>query len=155
MTTVWRLIASDNPGIGSSPPVVNQSQCSHGLLLGLSSRYSTRWSVSTRGQLLYSDLHGTAMRYAAEKRDLAESTAELHELADVVMAAGNRLIAGRSEHTATNWSPVSRSGALFMSAVPPRAAAYRVGAVWDYSNITYSGRGFKPSTSFGVISRPP
>ena len=38
--------------------------------------------MSTKAQLLYSDVHGTAMRYAAEKRDLAESISELGQLAD-------------------------------------------------------------------------
>ena len=37
--------------------------------------------MSTKDQLLYSALHGTAMRYAAERRDLAESVAELREMA--------------------------------------------------------------------------
>jgi hypothetical protein len=37
--------------------------------------------MSTKDQLLYSDLHGTAMRYAAEQRNLAESIAELREIA--------------------------------------------------------------------------
>jgi hypothetical protein len=36
----------------------------------------------TKAQLLYSDVHGSAMRFAAEKRDLAESIAELREIAD-------------------------------------------------------------------------
>jgi hypothetical protein len=38
--------------------------------------------MSTPAQLLYSFLHGTAMRYAAERRNLADSIAELRELAD-------------------------------------------------------------------------
>jgi hypothetical protein len=38
--------------------------------------------MSTKDQLLSVALHGTAMRYAAEKRDLAESIAELRGLAD-------------------------------------------------------------------------
>ena len=38
--------------------------------------------MSTSAQLLYSDLHGSAMRFAAEQRDLAESIAELHQIAD-------------------------------------------------------------------------
>jgi hypothetical protein len=38
--------------------------------------------MSTKDQLLGSELHGTAMRYAAEKRDLAESIAELREMAN-------------------------------------------------------------------------
>lgn len=38
--------------------------------------------MSSKAQLLYSDVHGTAMRYAAERRDLAESIAELRQIAD-------------------------------------------------------------------------
>jgi hypothetical protein len=38
--------------------------------------------MSTKAQLLYSALHGTAMRYAAERRNLAESIAELREMAN-------------------------------------------------------------------------
>ena len=38
--------------------------------------------MSTEDQLLYSALHGTAMRYAAERRNLAESIAELRQIAD-------------------------------------------------------------------------
>jgi|SRR5215216_5797665 len=38
--------------------------------------------MSTTDQLLFSVLHGTAMRYAAERRDLAESIPELRQLAD-------------------------------------------------------------------------
>ena len=38
--------------------------------------------MSTSAQLLYSALHGTAMRFAAEKRDLAESISELRQIAD-------------------------------------------------------------------------
>jgi hypothetical protein len=38
--------------------------------------------MSTRAQLLYSELHGSAMRFAAERRDLAESIAELREIAN-------------------------------------------------------------------------
>jgi hypothetical protein len=38
--------------------------------------------MSTKDQLLYSALDGTAMRYAAERRDLAKSIAELRQIAD-------------------------------------------------------------------------
>jgi hypothetical protein len=38
--------------------------------------------MSTKDQLLYSALHGTAMRYAAERRNLDESIDELREIAD-------------------------------------------------------------------------
>jgi hypothetical protein len=44
--------------------------------------YSIRWSMSTPDQLLYSALHGTAMRYAAERRNLDESIEELRDIAD-------------------------------------------------------------------------
>jgi hypothetical protein len=37
--------------------------------------------MSTKDQLLSVALHGIAMRYAAERRDLAESIAELREMA--------------------------------------------------------------------------
>jgi hypothetical protein len=38
--------------------------------------------MSTKDQLLYSDLHGSAMRFAAEGCNLAESIAALREIAD-------------------------------------------------------------------------
>ena len=38
--------------------------------------------MSTKDDLLGAELSGTAMRYAAEERDLAESIAELRQLAD-------------------------------------------------------------------------
>jgi hypothetical protein len=37
--------------------------------------------MSTKDQLLYSALHGTAMRFAAERRNLADAIAELRDLA--------------------------------------------------------------------------
>jgi hypothetical protein len=37
--------------------------------------------MSTKDQLLYSALHGTAMRYAAERRNLDESIEELRQIA--------------------------------------------------------------------------
>jgi hypothetical protein len=39
--------------------------------------------MSTPDQLLYSALHGTAMRYAAERRNLDESIEELRQIAAV------------------------------------------------------------------------
>jgi hypothetical protein len=38
--------------------------------------------MSNKDQLLYSALHGTAMRYAAERRSLDESIEELRQIAD-------------------------------------------------------------------------
>ena len=53
--------------------------------------------MSTTDQLLYIALHGTAMRCAAERGNLAESIAELREIAegrDHVLAEAGRITAG-------------------------------------------------------------
>jgi hypothetical protein len=53
--------------------------------------------MGAEDQLLYSALHGTAMRSAAEKRDLAESIAELREIAggrDDILAEAAGIEAG-------------------------------------------------------------
>ena len=53
--------------------------------------------MSTTDQLLYSALHGAAMRYAAERGNLAESIAELREIAegrDHVLAEAGGITAG-------------------------------------------------------------
>jgi hypothetical protein len=53
--------------------------------------------MSTKDQLLYSALHGTAMRYAAERRNLAEAIADLREIAgsrDHVLAEAAGITAG-------------------------------------------------------------
>jgi hypothetical protein len=47
-----------------------------------SNTHSILWSMSTKDQLLHSALHGTAMRYAAERRNLDESIEELRQIAD-------------------------------------------------------------------------
>jgi hypothetical protein len=55
--------------------------------------------MSTKDQLLYSDLHGTAIRYAAERRNLAESIAELREIAD----GRDHVLAEAADITAGTW----------------------------------------------------
>jgi hypothetical protein len=53
--------------------------------------------MSTKDQLLYSALHGTAMRYAAERRNLDESIEELRQIADGrndILAEGAGIMAG-------------------------------------------------------------
>jgi hypothetical protein len=59
-------------------------------------------------QLLFSALHGTAMRYAAEQRNLAESIAELCEMAD----GRNDILAEAAGITAGSWyvSPATHVG---------------------------------------------
>jgi hypothetical protein len=67
--------------------------------LAESNLYSIRWAVSTRDQLLFSDLHGTAMRFAAEQRNLAESIAELRQIAD----GHDEVLAEAAGITAGSW----------------------------------------------------
>ncbi len=55
--------------------------------------------MSTNDQLLHSALHGTAIRYAVEKRDLAESIAELREIAE----GRNDVLAEAAGITAGYW----------------------------------------------------
>jgi hypothetical protein len=55
--------------------------------------------MSAKNQLLSVALHGTAMRYAAEKRDLAASIAELRELAD----GHDEVLAEAAGITAGSW----------------------------------------------------
>ena len=55
--------------------------------------------MSTKDQLLYSALHGTAMRYAAERRNLDESNAELREIAD----GRDHVLAEAAGITAGSW----------------------------------------------------
>lgn len=50
--------------------------------------------MSTKDQLLRSALHGTAMRYAAERRNLDESIEELRQIAD----GRNDILAEASRH---------------------------------------------------------
>ena len=64
--------------------------------------------MSTKDQLLYSALHGTAMRYAAERRNLDESIEELRQIAD----GRNDILAEAAGITAGSWyaSPATHVG---------------------------------------------
>jgi hypothetical protein len=55
--------------------------------------------MSTKDQLLYVALHGTAMRYAAERRNLDESIEELRQIAD----GRNDILAEAAGITAGSW----------------------------------------------------
>jgi hypothetical protein len=44
--------------------------------------FDTLMCMSTKDELLYSALHSTAMRYAAERRNLDKSIEELRQIAD-------------------------------------------------------------------------
>jgi hypothetical protein len=64
--------------------------------------------MSTSDLLLYSALHGTAMRYAAERRNLDESIDELRQIAD----GRNDILAEAAGITAGSWyaSPATHVG---------------------------------------------
>src|SRR5215207_5990947 len=64
--------------------------------------------MSTDDPLLYSALHGTAVRYAAEQRDLTASIAELREIAD----GRTGVLAEAAGITAGSWyaSPATHVG---------------------------------------------
>jgi hypothetical protein len=64
--------------------------------------------MSTKDQLLFSALHGTAIRYAAEKRDLAASIEELREMA----GGRNDVLAEAAGITAGSWlaNPAGKVG---------------------------------------------
>jgi hypothetical protein len=72
----------------------------------IESAFDTLMFMSNKDQLLYSALHGTAMRYAAERRNLDESIEELRQLAD----GRNDILAEAAGITAGSWyaSPHSR-----------------------------------------------
>ena len=69
---------------------------------------SVRINVSTPDQLLYSAPPGTAMRYAAERRNLDESIEELRKIAD----SRNDVLAEAAGITAGFWyaSPATHVG---------------------------------------------
>jgi hypothetical protein len=60
--------------------------------------------MSTKDQLLSVALHGTAMRYATEKRDLASSAAGLREIAD----GRNDILAEAAGITSGAWCATRR-----------------------------------------------
>jgi hypothetical protein len=85
--------------------------------------------MSTKEQLLYSALHGIAMRYAAEKRNLAKSIEELRQIAD----GRNDILAEASGIEAGAWYawPSTHAGyelvaaGMMIMAGPTRAPSQR------------------------------
>jgi hypothetical protein len=57
------------------------------------------WSMSTKDQLLFSALHGTAWRHAAKQHNLTDSIAELRQIA----AGRNDILAQAAGITAGSW----------------------------------------------------
>jgi hypothetical protein len=89
--------------------------------------------MSTGDQLLYSALHGTAMRFAAERRNLANAISELRELAggrDDILAEVAGTEAGR-------WyaSPAVHAGYQLVAAGMLIMAAGHEGKPMDYNEL--------------------
>jgi hypothetical protein len=89
--------------------------------------------MSTQDQLLYSFLHGTAMRYAAERRNLDESIEELRQIAD----GRNDILAEAAGITAGSWyaSPGTHVGYELIGAGMLIVAAGDRGLPMDYDEL--------------------
>jgi hypothetical protein len=89
--------------------------------------------MSTQDQLLYSFLHGTAMRYAAERRNLDESIEELRQIAD----SRNDILAEAAGITAGSWyaSPATHVGYELIGAGMLIVAGGGHGLPLDYDEL--------------------
>jgi hypothetical protein len=89
--------------------------------------------VSTKDQLLYSFLHGTAMRYAAERRNVDESIEELRQIAD----GRNDILAEAAGITAGSWyaSPATHVGYELIGAGMLILAGNHRGLPFDYDEL--------------------
>jgi hypothetical protein len=103
--------------------------------------------MSTKDQLVYSDVHGTAMRYAAERRDLAKSVAELRELAD----GRDHVLAEAAGITAGSWVawPSTHMGYELVAAGMLIMAGGHDGQTFDFNELERWTRvGFERGTRF-------
>ena len=89
--------------------------------------------MSTKDQLLYSALHGTAMRNAAERRNLDESIEELRQIAD----GRDDVLAEAAGITAGSWyaSPASHVGYELIGAGMLILAGGGRGLPMDYDEL--------------------
>ena len=89
--------------------------------------------MPTSHGVLYSSLHGCALRYAAEKRDLAKSIAELRRLA----AGHDEMLAEAAGITAGAWyaSPATHVGHELIAAGMLILAAGGLGRPLDYGEL--------------------
>ena len=87
----------------------------------------------TPDQLLYSAVRGTAMRYAAERRNLDESMEELRQIAD----SRNDILSEAAGITASSWyaSPGSHVGYELIGAGMLILAGGRRGLPMDYDEL--------------------
>jgi hypothetical protein len=101
--------------------------------------------MSTPDQLLYSALHGTAMRYAAERRNLDESIEELRQIAD----GRSDILAEAAGITAGSWyaSPATHVGYELIGAGMLILARDGRGLPMDYDELErWTGVGFERGT---------
>jgi len=104
-------------------------------------------SMSTKDELLYSALHGTAMRYAAERRSLAESIAELREIAD----GRDHVLAEAAGVTVGSWYawPSTRPGYELVAAGMLIMATGHEGRPLDYDELErWTRTGFERGMRF-------
>ena len=89
--------------------------------------------MSTKDQLLYSALHGTAMRYAAERRNLDEAIEELRQIA----GGRNDILAEAAGITAGSWyaSPATHVGYELIGAGMLILAGGGRGLPMDYDEL--------------------
>ena len=89
--------------------------------------------MSTKDQLLRTALHGTAMRYAAERRNLDESIEELRQIAD----GRNDILAEAAGITAGSWyaSPATHVGYELIGAAMLILAGGGRGFPLDYDEL--------------------
>jgi hypothetical protein len=89
--------------------------------------------MSTSDQLLSVALHGTAMRYAAERRNLAESIDELREMS----AGRDDILAEAAGIEAGSWyaSPATHAGYELVAAGMLIMAAGHEGKPLDYDEL--------------------
>ena len=89
--------------------------------------------MSTKDQLLYSALHGTALRYAAERRNLDESIEELRQIAD----SRNDILAEAAGITAGSWyaNPATHVGHELIAAGMLMLAGGSNGVPLDYGEL--------------------
>jgi hypothetical protein len=89
--------------------------------------------MATSDRLLYSFLHGSATRYAAEQRDLAKSIAELREMAD----GRDNVLAEAAGITAGSWyaSPAMHVGHELIAAGMLILAGGGSGKPLDYGEL--------------------
>jgi hypothetical protein len=89
--------------------------------------------MSTTDQLLFSALHGTAMRYAAERRNLDEAIEELRQIAD----GRNDILAEAAGITAGSWYawPSTHVGYELIGAGMLIVAGNGSGLPFDYDEL--------------------